>query len=72
MDRKYRGDLDLEVRIDELHDQLINHERVLQNTLEENGNLKTLISKLQDEKLEMQKQLSDLQYQKNVRDYNSG
>ena len=72
MDRKYRGDLDLEVKIDELHDQLINHERVLQNTLEENGNLKTLISKLQDEKLEMQKQLADLNYQKNVRDYNSG
>jgi len=72
MIRKYRGDLDLEVKIDELHDQLINHERVLQNTLEENGNLKTLISKLQDEKLEMQKQLADLNYQKNVRDYNSG
>ena len=72
MIRKYRGDLDLEVKIDELHDQLINHERVLQNTLEENGNLKTLISKLQDEKLEMQKQLADLHYQKNVRDYNSG
>ena len=72
MNRKHRGDLDLEVKIDELHDQLINHERVLQNTLEENGNLKTLISKLQDEKLEMQKQLADLHYQKNVRDYNSG
>ena len=72
MIRKHRGNLDLEVRIDELHQQLINHERVLQNTLEENGNLKTLISKLQDEKLEMQKQLADLQHQKNVRDYNSG
>jgi len=40
--------------------------------MEENGNLKTIISRMQDEKLEMQKQLSDLQYQKNVRDYNSG
>ena len=68
----HRGPLDLEVRIDELHEKLINHEKALQSTMEENGNLKTLISRLQDEKLEMQKQLSDLQYQKNVRDYNSG
>ena len=72
MIRNHRGDLDLEVRIDELHEKLIQHEKALQSTMEENGNLKTLISRLQDEKLEMQKQLSDLQYQKNVRDYNSG
>lgn len=72
MIRKYRGDLDLEVKIDELHEKLIQHEKALQSTMEENGNLKTIISRMQDEKLEMQKQLSDLQHQKNVRDYNSG
>jgi predicted RNase H-like nuclease (RuvC/YqgF family) len=67
---RHRGPLDLEVRIDELHEKLINHEKVLQTTLEENGNLKTLISRLQDEKLEMQKQLADLHYQHNIEMFN--
>ena len=70
MRKEHRGDLDLEVRIDKLHEQLIQHEKVLQSTMEENGNLKTIISRLQDEKLEMQKQLGDLQHQLNVEKYN--
>ena len=70
MNRKHRGDLDLEVRIERLQNDLINHEKVLQNTMEENGNLKTIISKLQDEKLEMQKQLADLHYQHNIEMFN--
>jgi predicted RNase H-like nuclease (RuvC/YqgF family) len=67
---KHRGPLDLEVRIERLQNDLINHEKVLQNTMEENGNLKTIISKLQDEKLEMQKQLADLHYQHNIEMFN--
>ena len=67
---EHRGDLDLEVRIERLQEQLINHEKILQSTMEENGNLKTIISRLQDEKLEMQKQLGDLQHQLNVEKYN--
>lgn len=70
MRKEHRGDLDLEVRIEKLHEQLIQHEKVLQSTMEENGNLKTIISRLQDEKLEMQKQLGDLQHQLNVEKYN--
>ena len=66
----HRGPLDLEVRIERLQNDLINHEKVLQNTMEENGNLKTLISRLQDEKLEMQKQLADLHYQHNIEMFN--
>jgi predicted nucleic acid-binding Zn-ribbon protein len=66
----HRGPLDLEVRIERLQNDLINHEKVLQNTMEENGNLKTIISKLQDEKLEMQKQLADLHYQHNIEMFN--
>ena len=67
---KHRGPLDLEMRIERLQNDLINHEKVLQNTMEENGNLKTIISKLQDEKLEMQKQLADLHYQHNIEMFN--
>lgn len=67
---EHRGPLDLEVRIERLNEQLINHEKILQSTMEENGNLKTIISRLQDEKLEMQKQLGDLQHQLNVEKYN--
>lgn len=70
MRKEHRGPLDLEVRIEKLNEQLINHEKVLQSTMEENGNLKTIISRLQDEKLEMQKQLGDLQHQLNVEKYN--
>lgn len=70
MRKEHRGPLDLEMRIEKLHDQLIQHEKVLQSTMEENGNLKTIISRLQDEKLEMQKQLGDLQHQLNVEKYN--
>ena len=67
---EHRGPLDLELRIERLNEQLINHEKILQSTMEENGNLKTIISRLQDEKLEMQKQLGDLQHQLNVEKYN--
>ena len=67
---KHRGPLDLEMRIERLQNDLINHEKVLQNTMEENGNLKTLISRPQDEKLEMQKQLADLHYQHNIEMFN--
>lgn len=70
MRKEHRGDLDLEVRIEKLHEQLIQHEKVLQSTMEENGNLKTIISRLQDEKLEMQKQLADLHYQHNIEMFN--
>lgn len=70
MKKKFRGNLDLEVRIEKLQEQLINHEKVLQNTMEENGNLKTIISRMQDEKLEMQKQLADLHYQHNIEMFN--
>ena len=70
MRKEHRGPLDLEIRIEKLHEQLIQHEKVLQSTMEENGNLKTIISRLQDEKLEMQKQLGDLQHQLNVEKYN--
>ena len=66
----HRGPLDLEVRIERLQNDLINHEKVLQNTMEENGNLKTIISRMQDEKLEMQKQLADLHYQHNIEMFN--
>jgi len=68
--KEHRGPLDLELRIERLNQQLINHEKILQSTLEENKNLKTIISRLQDEKLEMQKQLGDLQHQLNVEKYN--
>jgi hypothetical protein len=68
--KETRGPLDLEVRIEKLQEALIEHEKILFNTMEENGNLKTLISRLQDEKLEMQKQLADLHYQHNIEMFN--
>ncbi len=64
-----RGPLDLEVRIENLQDSLIEHEKTLEKQIEENSNLKTIISKLQDEKLDMQKELADLQYQLNIKNY---
>lgn len=64
-----RGDLDLEVRIDKLQDQLNEYERLVDKYYEENGNLQVIISKLQEEKLELRKQLDQLLHERNVRDY---
>lgn len=64
-----RGELDLTRQIDELTIKLETMTKVLENLTEENANLKVIISKLQDEKLEIQKQLHDKEYERNIRDY---
>jgi len=69
MNGEHRGDLDLEVRIDKLQDQLNEYERLVDKYYEENGNLQVIISKLQEEKLELRKQLDQLLHERNVRDY---
>ena len=69
MNDKHRGDLDLEVRIDKLQDQLNEYEKLVGKYDEENGNLQVIISKLQEEKLELRKQLDQLLHKRNVRDY---
>tara|TARA_E500000318_G_C3513425_1_gene193296 strand:- start:476 stop:691 length:216 start_codon:yes stop_codon:yes gene_type:complete len=64
-----RGPLDLTRRIDELEIRLETMDKVLETVTEENTNLKIIISKLQNEKLELQKDLYDKQYQLNIKNY---
>ena len=64
-----RGELDLTRQIDELTIKLETTTKVLETLTEENANLKVIISKLQEEKLTLQKQLHDTQYERNIRDY---
>ncbi len=64
-----RGELDLTRQIDELTIRLDSTTKVLETLNEENANLKVIISKLQEEKLELQKQLHDAQYERNIREY---
>ena len=86
MRKDHRGDLDLEVRIEKLQQEILKknsllkekkliltqHENALKSIIEENSNLKVIISKLQDEKLELQKTVADLQHQQNIKEYNNG
>lgn len=86
MRKDYRGDLDLEVKIEKLQQEILEknnllkekkliltqHENALKSIIEENSNLKVIISKLQDEKLELQKTVADLQHQQNIKEYNNG
>lgn len=46
-----------------------NLELTLANSMEEVANLKTIISRLQDEKLELQKENADLHHQLNIKNY---
>lgn len=64
-----RGPLDLTRQIDELTIRLETMTKVLETMTEENTNLKVIISKLQDEKLELQKDLHDKQHQLNIKNY---
>jgi len=64
-----RGSLDLTRRIDELEIRLETMDKVLETVTEENTNLKIIISKLQNEKLELQKDLHDKQHQLNIKNY---
>jgi uncharacterized coiled-coil protein SlyX len=64
-----RGPLDLTRRIDELEIRLETMDKVLETVTEENTNLKIIISKLQSEKLELQKDLHDKQHQLNIKNY---
>lgn len=64
-----RGRLDLTRRIDELEIRLETMDKVLETVTEENTNLKIIISKLQSEKLELQKDLHDNQHQLNIKNY---
>ena len=64
-----RGELDLTRQIDELTIRLDSTTKVLETLTEENANLKIIISKLQEEKLTLQKQLHDTQHQLNILEY---
>lgn len=64
-----RGEMDLERRIDELTIRLDGCNKTLEIMTEENANLKVIISKLQEEKLTLQKQLHDTQHQLNILEY---
>ena len=64
-----RGELDLTRQIDDLSIQLEQYNKTLEIMNEENANLKVIISQLQEEKLNLQKEIHDLQYQRNIRDY---
>ena len=64
-----RGELDLTRQIDDLSIQLEQYNKTLEIMNEENANLKIIISQLQEEKLNLQKEIHDLQYQRNIRDY---
>lgn len=64
-----RGELDLTRRIDTMQDQLNEYERLVDKYYEENTNLQTIISRIQEEKLELRKQLDQLLHERNIRDY---
>lgn len=64
-----RGELDLTRQIDELTIRIDGCNKTLEMMTEENANLKVIISKLQEEKLELQKQLHDTQHQLNILEY---
>jgi len=64
-----RGPLDLTKQIDELTIRLETMTKVLETMTEENTNLKIIISRLQDDKLEIQKKLHDTQHQLNILEY---
>jgi len=64
-----RGELDLTRRIDTMQDQLNEYERLVDKYYEENTNLQTIISRIQEEKLELRKQLDQLLHERNIREY---
>lgn len=64
-----RGELDLTRRIDTMQNQLNEYERLVDKYYEENTNLQTIISRIQEEKLELRKQLDQLLHERNIRDY---
>jgi hypothetical protein len=47
----------------------LNYELALENALEEVSNLKVIILRLKNEKLELQKQNADLHHQLNIKNY---
>jgi len=64
-----RGELDLTRRIDTMQDQLNEYEKLVDKYYEENTNLQTIISRIQEEKLELRKQLDQLLHERNIREY---
>jgi len=54
-----RGELDLTKRIDTMQDQLNEYEKLVDKYYEENTNLQTIILRIQEEKLELRKQLNE-------------
>lgn len=64
-----RGEMDLERRIDELTIRLDGCNKTLEIMTEENSNLKVIIERIKEEKLELQKQLADTQHQLNILEY---
>jgi len=64
-----RGEHDLTRQIDDLSIRLEQYNKTLEIMNEENANLKVIISQLQEEKLELQKQLHDTQHQLNILEY---
>jgi len=69
MNKKHRGDLDLEVRIENMQNELNEYEKLVDKYYEENTNLQTIISRILEEKLELRKQLDQLLHERNIKDY---
>jgi len=64
-----RGDLDLEVRIENMQNELNEYEKLVDKYYEENTNLQTIISRILEEKLELRKQLDQLLHERNIKNY---
>ena len=69
MNKKHRGDLDLEVRIENMQNELNEYEKLVDKYYEENTNLQIIISRILEEKLELRKQLDQLLHERNIKDY---
>jgi len=69
MNKKHRGDLDLEVRIENMQNELNEYEKLVDKYYEENTNLQTIISRILEEKLELRKQLDQLLHERNIKNY---
>lgn len=62
-----RGELDLEQQIENLKLKISGIEKVVEFSMEENSNLRVIISQLQEEKTNLQKELDNTLYQLQIK-----